>query len=71
VRRAAKRQAAKEKAETRLAEKMTRGEPRMEPDDRRQQQRRQDPALAGEALEKRLRALGIVNNRRRAPGDRR
>jgi hypothetical protein len=40
-------------------------------EDRREQRRRADPPLEGEQLERRLRELGIGQDRRRAPGDRR
>lgn len=57
-RRLAARIAAREAVEPRQAE-------------RRDQRRRADPPLEGEALEARLRELGIGQDRRRAPGDRR
>jgi hypothetical protein len=66
VRRAARRAAAKAAAEERLRAREARKE-----EERREQQRRTDPPLQGEALDRRLRELGIGQDRRRAPGDRR
>lgn len=42
-----------------------------ETEDRREQARRLDPPLTGAALDAKLRELGIGQDRRRAPGDRR
>jgi hypothetical protein len=61
-----------ERAERRLAARIAAreaAEPRE--DERRAERRRADPPLEGEELERRLRALGIGQDRRRAPGDRR
>lgn len=60
------------RAERRLAARIAAREavePRQE--DRRAERRRVDPPLEGEALDARLRQLGIGQDRRRAPGDRR
>jgi hypothetical protein len=59
----------RERAERRLAERMAAREPRQ--DERRAERRRADPPLEGEALAARLRELGIGQDRRRLPGDRR
>ena len=61
------------RAERRAAERAARRaatDPR-QVEDRREAARRTDPPLEGPALEVRLRELGIGQDRRRAPGDRR
>jgi hypothetical protein len=63
------RQARAERRAAARRAKLAAIEPRK--DERRQERRRADPPLEGEALERRLRELGIGQDRRRAPGDRR
>jgi hypothetical protein len=72
LRRLAERRAKIEHREAKLAERMARQDPRIV-EDRRQVERRSE-ALSGQALDDRLRELGIDDRRRgdrRSGGDRR
>lgn len=66
VRRLAKRRAAQAREEERQRAREARKE-----EERREEARRADPPLDGASLDRKLRELGIGQDRRRAPGDRR